>query len=61
MLVLQQIEGPDELNGGILPHTVHCVFSGSIDSIVSGVPGVLCLGPGQYSATPHSVQGRQRL
>ena len=27
------------LNGGILPQIVHCLLSGSIDSIVGGVPG----------------------
>ena len=44
------------LNGGILPQIVHCLFCGSIDSIVSGVPGVLCLDPGQSFAL-----GRQRF
>ena len=48
-------------NGEILPQIVHCLYSGSIDSIVSGVPGVLCLAPGQSAASPHSALGRQRL
>ena len=49
------------LNGGILPQIVHCLFCGPINSIVSGVPGVLCLVPGQSSASPHSALGRQKL
>ena len=60
-LVLQQIQEPDEFERGILPQIVHCLFSVSIDSIVSGVLGVLCLVPGQSSASPHSALGRQRL
>ena len=43
------------LNGGILPLIGHCLFIRSTDSIVSGVLGVLCLVPGQSSASPHSA------
>ena len=43
------------LNWGILPQIGDCLFIRSIDSIVRGVPGVLCLVPGQYSASPHSA------
>ena len=36
------------MNGGILPQIVHCLLSGSIDAIVSGVPRArVCLVPGQ--------------